>query len=180
HLAAVAYPEGSDTMSLLHLEWDGQSWAMPEIIVNSPPFPEYPRMAIGQGNRLHLVWFDGDRASIDRTPVGVRYSSAQLTTPAVAAVRPAPNANSAKPPTEATPVGAPVSPVVGSPHGSDSAQEGTGSGPPGWREWVSDPEQRQVYPLVAGIGAALVLLGMMAVAKAGTARLSGRDPRREG
>jgi hypothetical protein len=82
HLVFVGYPAGSDALSLMHSEWDDQTWSAPQV-VPSPPYPEYPKLAISTGNRLHLVWFVGDRDTVDRTPVGVYYSSSQLSTPRV-------------------------------------------------------------------------------------------------
>ena len=81
HLVAVGYPTGSDAMRLLHSEWNGQNWSRAEVISTPPPFPEYPRLAIGQGNRLHVVWFTGDKAGIDRTPNGIWYSTALTDAP---------------------------------------------------------------------------------------------------
>ncbi len=81
HLVAVAYPEGSDALSLVHLEWDGQSWRAPQIITAGQPFAEYPKVAISAGNQLHVVWFGGDRNSIDRLGIGIWYSSASAAAP---------------------------------------------------------------------------------------------------
>jgi hypothetical protein len=84
HLAFVGYPDGSDKLGLMHSEWDGHAWLPPQVVVSAPPYPEYPKVAIGGGNRLHIVWFDGDVDSIDRTPIAVYYSSADLSAPHVA------------------------------------------------------------------------------------------------
>jgi len=99
HLAVVGYPTGSDWLGLLHSVWDGQGWSMPAVVTAappvpeyaayasaaqddsqalpllSPPYPEYPRLAVSRGNRLHLVWFGGDRPSVDRVAVGIWYST---------------------------------------------------------------------------------------------------------
>jgi hypothetical protein len=84
HLAMVGYPANSDTMSLLRLEWSGQSWSKPEVIVSAPEYPEYPKLAISNGNQLHIVWFTGDKPSQDRTPTGIWYSTATVSAPAMA------------------------------------------------------------------------------------------------
>lgn len=84
HLVTVGYPAGSNTMGLLYSEWDGQNWSIARIIAEPPPFPEYPRLAVGEGNRLHAVWFGGDRESVDRNPVGIWYSTAQTSAPRIA------------------------------------------------------------------------------------------------
>lgn len=83
HLVAVGYPNGSSEMSVLHAEWTGSSWTLPEVIVSGAPYPEYPRLAIGSGNQLHVVWFGGDNASTNRTPVGIWYSTATASAPRV-------------------------------------------------------------------------------------------------
>jgi hypothetical protein len=83
HLVLVGYPGNAQVMSLLHSEWDGNDWLAPTTITNSPPYPEYPRIAIGKGNVLNVVWFAGDRAGIDRVPIGVWYSTARTSAPQV-------------------------------------------------------------------------------------------------
>jgi hypothetical protein len=81
HLAMVGYPTGSSTMSLLHGEWDGEKWSDPSAIAESPPYPEYPKLALSNGNQLHVVWFNGDRPTIDRNQIGIWYSTATTTAP---------------------------------------------------------------------------------------------------
>jgi len=51
-------------LGVYHLVWDGTRWSDPEQIAVYTPevgFPEYPRLAIGKGNQLHVVWFVRDR-----------------------------------------------------------------------------------------------------------------------
>jgi hypothetical protein len=81
HFAYVGTPDGSDAVSLMHSEWDGHGWSSPQVITSGAPYPEYPKLAISGGNRLHLVWFGGDRASIDRLAVGIWYSTAAISAP---------------------------------------------------------------------------------------------------
>ena len=81
HLAVAGYLPGDSDMRLLHVEWTGQAWERISVISASPPYPEFPRLALSNGNRLHVVWFGGDRPSIDREPVGVWYSSATTSAP---------------------------------------------------------------------------------------------------
>jgi hypothetical protein len=51
------------TLSVLHLTWDGTTWSKPEAISTlSGDVPEWPRIAVGLGNQLHVVWFVRDRA----------------------------------------------------------------------------------------------------------------------
>lgn len=82
HLVAVTYADSSETMALQHGEWDGKTWLEPRPITTSPPFPEYPRITVAEGNRLHVVWFGGDDPSVDRVPTGIWYSSALSASPA--------------------------------------------------------------------------------------------------
>lgn len=84
HLVAVGYPSGSDTLALVHSQWDGTAWSVADVIVAAPPFPEWPGIAISEGNRLNVVWFDGDSKDVSRTPVGIRYTSARSTARSVA------------------------------------------------------------------------------------------------
>jgi len=51
-------PEG-----VYHLIWDGVSWSGPATLFSGPGSPEYPKIAIGRGNQLHVVWFTRDRAT---------------------------------------------------------------------------------------------------------------------
>lgn len=80
HLAFVGVPVGATRPYLLHSEWTGAAWQAPEVI-NSLPNPEYPKLAISGGNRLHVTWFTGTKLTIDRDPQDVWYSSVQLAAP---------------------------------------------------------------------------------------------------
>lgn len=84
HLVLVGYPTGSTVMSLLHLEWNGETWSQPDTVVGSPQYPEWPDIVVGLGNRLHVVWFVGDSPFISRTPTGIWYSTAISSAPAIA------------------------------------------------------------------------------------------------
>jgi hypothetical protein len=81
HLVVVGYALESDAMALLHSEWNGHTWSPPDVIASGAPYPEYPRLAVGEGNRLHVVWFGGDKLTIDRSPVGIWYSTAPTAAP---------------------------------------------------------------------------------------------------
>jgi hypothetical protein len=53
------------TLSLLHLSWDGARWSQPEVIATyAGDVPEWPRIAIGNGNQLHIVWFVRNKADV--------------------------------------------------------------------------------------------------------------------
>ncbi len=45
-------------LGVYHLEWDGTNWSVARRIYSDPVlYPEYPKIAISQGNQLHVVWF---------------------------------------------------------------------------------------------------------------------------
>lgn len=47
-----------NSLSVLHLTWDGEKWSPPEVIVTYPDAaPEWPQTTVGLGNRLHVTWF---------------------------------------------------------------------------------------------------------------------------
>jgi hypothetical protein len=53
------------SLSVLHLSWDGSAWSAPDPISTiSGDVPEWPRAAVGLGNRLHVVWFVRDQQHI--------------------------------------------------------------------------------------------------------------------
>lgn len=79
HLLMSGYLEGQEdgTLSLLYLNWNGTNWSTPEVVVNNERIPEWPRLAIANGNQLHAVWF----SSFDRD-TRVYYSSRTVNAPA--------------------------------------------------------------------------------------------------
>jgi hypothetical protein len=58
HLVVVGRlsPE-EDRLGVYHLEWDGKSWSPPTAIYRGAGFPEYPKLVISEGNKLHTAWF---------------------------------------------------------------------------------------------------------------------------
>ncbi len=53
------------SLSVLHLVWNGSSWSQPEAVSTiSGDVPEWPRLAIANGNQLNLVWFVRDEEHI--------------------------------------------------------------------------------------------------------------------
>lgn len=81
HLAMVGFLNNSRDMSVLHSEWDGSAWSAPQTIAAAPPYPEYPQIAIGQGNHMYVTWFVGNTADGNRSPIGIWYSSALASAP---------------------------------------------------------------------------------------------------
>jgi len=95
HLVMVGrYPENEvvpsvppDSLSVFHLIWDGSSWSQPEAISTLVgDVPEWPRIAVGIGNQLHVVWFVRDQAHIWDSTNGqyeVWYSHGSSSAPAI-------------------------------------------------------------------------------------------------
>lgn len=94
---------------LLHLIWDGSSWSPPAVIAGyERDMPEWPRIAVGLGNQLHVVWFVRDAENIFNSDAGnyqVWYASSTTNSPAIAPV-----AIPAIPPP--TPIAAAATPIV--------------------------------------------------------------------
>jgi len=62
HLVAVGsstVPTPTSPLALYHLTWNGEEWTYPEVIAwyPGPENPEWPRIAVEGGRRLHVVWF---------------------------------------------------------------------------------------------------------------------------
>lgn len=159
HLAMVAYPADSDTMSLLHAEWDGQNWAKVSTVASSPPFPEYPRLAVSEGNRLHVVWLGGDGPNIDRASLGIWHSTAQTTAPAVARqIAAAPAAASATPSTTPQPTPPPVRDLGTVAEPESGPRVGTTLAS---HESLGDLGREPAYPLLLGAASVIPLLAAM-------------------
>lgn len=96
-----------ESVRLLHLVWNGSAWSNPETIRRyEGDQPEWPRLTIGLGNQLHLVWFVRDKASIFLSEAGkyvVYYARATADSPALApSLPPAPATTAATVVEEAT------------------------------------------------------------------------------
>lgn len=76
------------TLELVHLTWNRGFWSEPEVITRLVgDAPEWPRIAITNGNRLHVVWFVRDEAHIfdsDRGQYHVWYSNKTVNAPTIA------------------------------------------------------------------------------------------------
>lgn len=83
HLVGVGAPEepgpGLPFLAVYHLVWDGETWSRPEIVTRypGPENPEYPRIAIGGGTHLHVVWFVRQEG-VSSTGLQVWYSERDL------------------------------------------------------------------------------------------------------
>jgi hypothetical protein len=88
HLVVVGRlsPE-EDRLGVYHLEWDGTSWSPPTAIYRGAGSPEYPRIVISEGNKLHVAWFVRG-ALWEGGNYEVWYSSSQSASPAQTPVPP--------------------------------------------------------------------------------------------
>lgn len=59
HLVMVGrLAEQDQSLRVLHLAWNGSAWSLPEAIVSyNGDSPEWPRIAISNGNQINVVWF---------------------------------------------------------------------------------------------------------------------------
>lgn len=152
HLVVVGRTgESADPPGVYHLEWDDTSWSPATLLFAEPDlFPEYPSIAIGEGNRLHAVWFTRDRDHVWDSAKGlyeVWYSSALSTAPHVTARStplPSPTSTPTPMPTATT------SPTVKEPARESISGDG--------HDWHSI----SMYPLGVAIApVALLLLGLV-------------------
>lgn len=78
---------GQENAALYHLEWNGTQWSLPEVIASyDGDMPEWPRIAIGLGNHLHVAWFVRDANHLydpDDGQYRVYYSDRVLAIPGV-------------------------------------------------------------------------------------------------
>jgi hypothetical protein len=105
HLMVVGRPSPEeDRLGVYHLEWDGTSWSPPTAIYRGAGFPEYPKIVISEGNKLHVAWFvretiweggsreiwysNGQSASPAQTPVPPPTSTPTLTATPLATATP--------------------------------------------------------------------------------------------
>lgn len=137
HLLMVGFPPGaaSGTPQLLHLAWDGAAWSAASVVMDQPTlYPEWPRIAVAGGNRLHAVWFTRNREALFASDsklarYQVWYSTRAFDAPALGdppLFTPTPT--SAPAPTAAAPTPAPTP----TPLPLALAQAPLAGGPPAW------------------------------------------------
>jgi hypothetical protein len=152
HLAAVGRGANSDLPWLYHLQWDGQKWSKPEVVYDGPDFPEYPSLAVSNGNRLHLTWFTRGADSISSPPDGtyqVWYSTMVTSAPETSpppTYTPAPLPS----PTHALPTATVMPIATRTPFPVSSGASSPETSP--WQQQLS---------VIAGIIPALVLIGIV-------------------
>jgi hypothetical protein len=65
-------------LGVYHLVWDGVSWSAPDpiaVYTEDEGFPEYPKIVVSEGNKLHVVWFVRDERYRAGEYLNVLYSS---------------------------------------------------------------------------------------------------------
>ncbi|WP_129672309.1 sialidase family protein [Candidatus Chloroploca sp. Khr17] len=91
HLLMVAFRPFDDVADvftppgLWHLTYSNGRWGQPTEIVRNDLYPEYPKLAVLNGNELHAVWFTRSRDDLfdsERARYRVWYSSRPLGAPA--------------------------------------------------------------------------------------------------
>jgi hypothetical protein len=93
HLVLVGRASSDQkSLDVLHVRWDGSTWSQPEIIANyAGDVAEWPRVAIGNGNQLHVVWYVRSAVNIWNTvdaskPHTVWYAHGVTSSPLLAPV----------------------------------------------------------------------------------------------
>ena len=165
HLVAVGrsrLPESRGDrvpLGVYHLMWDGESWSEIEpiaIYTEDSGFPEYPKLAISEGNQLHVVWFVRDQ-QFGGEHYRIFYSHAESATP-----RQTPAPTPTLTPT-ATPTTTPVPPPTTTPLPTlDPATTGLPDG--------LYTENDEIGQLLLASSPVIVLIGMVAAVKLGWIR----------
>jgi hypothetical protein len=85
-LSGRTEPEAK-SLGVLCLIWDGKTWSEPQSIITiTGDVPEWPRLSIGNGNQLNLVWFVRNKAGVfdaDRSQYTVWYARGVSSAPAL-------------------------------------------------------------------------------------------------
>lgn len=110
HLHFVVSGRDSPTgqQATFHLEWDGGAWSPPDQVSPSEGYPEFPRIAVGLGNRLHVVWYSKQLPGYEEGQVThVWYSTRAIPAP-VWTPAPLPTPTETPPPPTRTPFPTPT------------------------------------------------------------------------
>jgi hypothetical protein len=63
--------DDSTILDLLHVSWEGVNWSKPDTVTTLVgDVPEWPRLAVSNGNQLNLIWFVRDQENIYGDPSG--------------------------------------------------------------------------------------------------------------
>lgn len=57
HLVVSGRNAPTSRQAIFHLEWDGRNWSALDQVSPYEGYPEFPRIAVGLGNTLHVVWY---------------------------------------------------------------------------------------------------------------------------
>jgi hypothetical protein len=129
---------------IFHLEWQGNQWSAPHKIAEGPGEVEYPKIAVSEGNKLHVVWFTRDLVwTQEGASYAVWYSSSESD-----ATRVAPTMPLARP----APVGGASAPVLAGPPTAVPVLTDTGTG-----RGITVPEKEPNLALFGIIPAGSVL-----------------------
>ncbi len=86
HFVGVGAVGAEGQVGVWHMVWDGTTWHGPFLVSANRNFPEWPRLAVSEGRRLHLVWFERDPENMYNSDAGrytVWYSTALTDAPLV-------------------------------------------------------------------------------------------------
>ncbi|GBD09757.1 hypothetical protein HRbin22_02018 [Candidatus Thermoflexus japonica] len=86
HFVGVGAVGTEGQVGVWHLVWDGATWHGPFLVSANQNFPEWTRLAVSEGRRLHLVWFERDPENMYNSDAGrytVWYSTALTDAPLV-------------------------------------------------------------------------------------------------
>ena len=63
--------DGDNTVDILHLSWENFIWSAPDIVADfSGDLPQWPRIAISNGNQLNVTWYVRDEVNLWNTDEG--------------------------------------------------------------------------------------------------------------
>lgn len=109
HFVAAGRRSLTGEQAIFHLQWDGQSWSAPEQVSSYEGYPEFPRIAISRGNKLHVVWYTKEWPGYEEgQEMSVWYSECQTSAPAQTPVPLPTPTPTATPPPPSTPIPTPT------------------------------------------------------------------------
>ncbi len=158
HLALVGtLTEDEEGSSVIHLEWDGESWGTAEVVYQSENYNEWPRIRVDAGDGLHMVWHDRRSDEIYAGGAGSTLQVFYAERPG----RPLPEATlapTATPPPTATPLLLPT-PIRNTPIATAVPWDGTSVGRSTVDEAAASVVLVAVVPVLVLIAAVLLLWG---------------------
>lgn len=109
HLVAAGRRDAGSPQAIFHLQWDGQAWSEPDQVSPYDGYPEFPRIAVGLGNQLHVVWYTKRWPGYEEEQEVLRawYSTCTVSAPAYTPI-PLPTTTPVLPPSTPTPFPSPT------------------------------------------------------------------------